>query len=118
MSKRNNTPSPQTQMVVSEPVDLPDHFENWWATSRFHEAPAERYSDRKQLAWDAYYASSQASSPLPLVEAVRDFMPMAQVAFLWARETPSFEELERYRSAYWKVVEHLPANPSPETSEG
>lgn len=46
--------------VIADPVDLPDHFENWWATSRFKKEPAERYSDRKQLAWDAFYAGSKA----------------------------------------------------------
>ena len=62
------TPSPQPNLAVTEPVDLPDHFENWWASSRFREAPAERYSDRKQLAWDAYYAASQNHAPVSNVD--------------------------------------------------
>ncbi|OKP79815.1 hypothetical protein BTE77_06920 [Ensifer adhaerens] len=40
--------------------DLPDQFETWWQTSRFNQEPCDRYSQRKQLAWDAYYAASIA----------------------------------------------------------
>jgi hypothetical protein len=38
--------------------DLPTEFEAWWETSAFHQARCDGYSQRKQLAWDAYYAAS------------------------------------------------------------
>jgi hypothetical protein len=57
--------SSSLDLPIPDPVDLPDHFENWWSTSRYRDRPAERYSERKQLAWEAYYAASKAAIPEP-----------------------------------------------------
>lgn len=38
-----------------------------------------------------------------VIEAVMNFMPLAEVAFLWTKETPPKEEVDRYREAYWSV---------------
>jgi hypothetical protein len=58
------------------------------------------------MSEDNHHHADNESLPMPqceLREAVQEFMPLAQVAFLWTKETPPEDEVERYRQAYWKL---------------
>lgn len=44
-----------------------------------------------------------------IVQAVDAFMPSAGVAFLWSKETPPEDEVQRYRERYWAVKDRLAA---------
>ena len=48
-------------------------------------------------------------APDALRVAVEAFMPSAEVAFLWAKEAPPADEVQRYRERYWAVKEALAA---------
>lgn len=62
---------------------------------------------------------ARASSPAPasdeLLEAVEAFMPSAEVAFLWTKETPPADEVQRYRERYWAVKEAIAKHRGPQS---
>jgi hypothetical protein len=53
-------------------------------------------------AWNRRSSSRRVVNALE--EAIRDFMPLAQVAFLWTKETPPEDEVTRYRDTYNNVL--------------
>ena len=70
---------------------------------------------KKKLAsliqWNIAVATDPSVGGYPAPDALRvaveAFMPLAEVAFLWSKETPPDEEVQRYRDRYWAVKEAL-----------
>lgn len=70
---------------------------------------------KKKLAsliqWNIAVATDPSVGGYPAPDALRvaveAFMPLAEVAFLWSKETPPDEEVQRYRERYWAVKEAL-----------
>lgn len=54
-------------------------------------------------------ATDRLASQEETIRAAETFMPHAEVAFLWSKETPPADEVDRYREAYWSLKARLSA---------
>lgn len=99
----------------------PDRIVSWSVATAMARGNVIRHlDDIFANAYRAMLAAAPAVQPaaresVDLQRAIENFMPSAEVAFLWSKETPPAAEVQRYRERYWAVKEALAA---PDAGEG
>lgn len=67
----------------------------------------ETATDRDKLKAENETLARRVIAAEKLAEAASAFRPYAQVAFLWTKEKPSEDDVERYRASYYNYCSAL-----------